>query len=85
LNKVEQKTTVLGNLCGLDGLARMFRHGHANTTNLVECMWQYIKYTLLDGKVNRRLDELVFALIGNLDTGQRFGGLSLDEHYNNVY
>ena len=44
-------------------------------------MWQYVKYTLLDGKVNRRLHELVIALIGNPDTGQRFGGITLVKHY----
>ena len=63
----------------------MFRHRHANTTNLVERMWQYVKYTLLDGKVNRRLDELIFAIIGNPNSRRRFGGLTVDEHYNNVY
>jgi hypothetical protein len=26
---------------------RMSRHGHANTTNLVECMWEYVKYTFV--------------------------------------
>jgi hypothetical protein len=48
---------------------RMFRHGHANTTNLVERMWEYVKYTLLNGKVNRRLDELIIAIIGHPKIG----------------
>ena len=65
--------------------ARMFRHGHANTTNLVERMWQYVKYTLLDGKVNRRLDELIYAIIGDPDNGRRFEGMTLDEHYNDAH
>jgi hypothetical protein len=63
----------------------MFRHGHVNTTNLVEQMWHYVKYTLLDGKVNRRLDELIFALIGNPETGWQFGGNTLVEHYNDAH
>jgi len=65
--------------------ARVFMHRYANTTNFVERMWQYVKYTLLDGKIIWRLDELIFALIGNPDFGRRFGGLTLDEHYNNVH
>jgi hypothetical protein len=63
----------------------MFRHGHVNTTNLVEQMWHYVKYTLLDGKVNRRLDELIFALIGNPEIGRRFRGNTLMEHYNDAH
>jgi hypothetical protein len=63
----------------------MFRHGHANTTNLVERMWEYVKYTLLDGKVNRRLDELIIAIVGHPKTGLRFGGLILVEHYDDAH
>jgi hypothetical protein len=48
-------------------------------------MWRYVKYTLLDGKVNRRLDELILALIGNHATGRRFGGNTLVEYYNDVH
>jgi hypothetical protein len=47
----------------------MFRYGHANTTNLMKCMWKYLKYTLLNGKVNRRLDELIIAIVGHPETG----------------
>ena len=63
----------------------MFPHGHVNTINLVECMWQYVKYTLLSGKVNRRLDDLILAIIGNLETSQRFGGGTLVDHYDRAY
>jgi hypothetical protein len=63
----------------------MFRHGYVNTTNLVERMWHYVKYTLLDGKVNCRLDELILAIIGNPETGRRFGGNTLVEHYNDAH
>jgi hypothetical protein len=63
----------------------MFRHGHVNTTNLVQHMWHYVKYTLLNGKVNRRLDELILAIIGNPETGHRFGGNTLVEHYSDAH
>jgi hypothetical protein len=64
---------------------RMFRHGHVNTTNLVERMWHYVKYTLLDGKVNYRLDELILAIFGNPETRHRFGGNTLVEYYNDAH
>ena len=63
----------------------MFPHGYANTTNLVECMWQYMKYTLLDGKVNCRLNDLILAIIGNPEIGQRFGGGTLVDHYDRAH
>jgi hypothetical protein len=44
-----------------------------------------VKYILLDEKVNRRLDELILALIGNPETGRQFGGNTLVEHYNDAY
>jgi hypothetical protein len=59
----------------------MFRHGHVNTTNLVERMWHYVKYMLLDGKVNHRLDELILAIIGNPETRRRFGRNTLVEQF----
>lgn len=65
--------------------SRMFKHAHVNTTNLAERMWQYIKYTLLNGKVNRRLDELIIALIGHPETGRRFGGSTLIEYYDDAH
>ena len=43
---------------------RLYEHGFVNTTNLVERLWHFIKYTLLDKKVNRRLDQLIWAHIG---------------------
>jgi hypothetical protein len=58
---------------------------NANTTNLVEHMWKYVKYTLLDGKVNRRLDALIIAIVGYLETGLRFWGLTLVEHYDDAH
>jgi hypothetical protein len=43
----------------------MFIHRYATTTNLVEQMWEYVKYIFLDGNVNKRLDELIIAIIGH--------------------
>jgi hypothetical protein len=63
----------------------MFRHGHVNTTNLVERMWHYVKYMLLDGKVNHRLDELILAIIGNPETRRRFGRNTLVEQYSDAH
>ena len=60
---------------------RLFSHGFVDTTNLVERMWHFIKYTLLRRKVNRRLDELVLSIIGDLSlNGERMGGMTLIEH-----
>ena len=39
---------------------RLYEHEFVNTTNLVERLWHFIKYTLLDKKVNRRLDQLIW-------------------------
>ena len=64
---------------------RMFPHGHANTTNLIERMWQYVKYTLLGGKVNCRLEDLILAIIGNPETGQQFRGGTLVDHYDRAH
>ena len=44
--------------------SRLYEHEFVNTTNLVKRLWHFIKYTLLDKKVNRRLDQLIWALIG---------------------
>ena len=61
---------------------RLFPHGFVDTTNLVEKMWHFIKYTLLRIKVNRRLDELVLAIIGDPSLNEeRMRGMTLIEHY----
>ena len=43
---------------------RLYEHEFVNTTNLMERLWYFIKYTLLDMKVNQRLDQLIWALLG---------------------
>ena len=44
---------------------RLFNHGNVDTTNLVERLWQYIKYTLLEARINRSIVELLYALVGD--------------------
>ena len=53
---------------------RLFPHGGMETTNLVERLWQHIKYTLLDGQINRNIRDLLIALVGDAKTGTRMGG-----------
>jgi hypothetical protein len=51
----------------------------------MEHMWEYVKYTLLHGKVNKRLDELIIAIVGHPETCLQFGGLTLVEHYDDAH
>ncbi|MCO5568188.1 hypothetical protein L7F22_021884 [Adiantum nelumboides] len=60
-----------------EALGRLFLHGNVDTTNLVERLWQYVKYTLLEARINRSLLELIHALVGNSKTGGRMGGTLL--------
>lgn len=57
---------------------RLFPHGNVDTTNLVERLWQYIKYTLLDSKINRSILVLLQALVGDSITGTYMGGSLLE-------
>lgn len=57
---------------------RLYPHGNVDTTNLVERLWQYIKYTLLDAKINRSILVLLHALIGDSITGTHMGGTLLE-------
>ncbi|MCO5553090.1 hypothetical protein L7F22_006611 [Adiantum nelumboides] len=57
---------------------RLFPHDHVDTTNLVEILWQYVKYTLLDAQINRSALDLVHALIDDSITGTRMGGTSVE-------
>ena len=36
-----------------------------DTTNLVERHWELIKYNVLQGKVNRSLQDLIMTIIGS--------------------
>ena len=57
---------------------RLFPHGNMETTNLVERLWQYIKYTLLDAKINRSMLVLLHVLVGDSRTGTYMGGTLLE-------
>ncbi len=57
---------------------RLFAHGNVDTTNLVERLWQYIQYTLLDAKINRLILVLLHALVGDSLHGMHIGGTLLE-------
>ena len=44
-----------------------------------------MKYTLLDGTVYRRLDNLTLALIGNPQMDLQFEGVALVDYYDRVH
>ncbi|KAI5062430.1 hypothetical protein GOP47_0022969 [Adiantum capillus-veneris] len=57
---------------------RLFPHGHVETTNLVERLWQYIKYILLDARINQSAFDLLHALIDDSITRTRMGGIAVE-------
>ncbi|KAI5064240.1 hypothetical protein GOP47_0020910 [Adiantum capillus-veneris] len=57
---------------------RLFQHGNEDTKNLVEQLWQYVKYTLLNAKINKSLLVLFNALVGDLVHGTYIGGTLLE-------
>jgi len=52
-----------------------------NTTNHVERHWEWIKYSLLGAKINRKLRDLVVAIIESAANGTRVGGATLINHF----
>ncbi|KAI5077159.1 hypothetical protein GOP47_0006983 [Adiantum capillus-veneris] len=56
----------------------LFPHGDVDITNLVERLWQYVKYTLLDVMINRSALDLLHALVGNARSGSWMGGTLLE-------
>jgi hypothetical protein len=63
---------------------RLYAYGGVDTTNHVERHWEWIKYTLLQGKVNRSLRDLIVAIIGSAADGSRIGGPTLLDHFKQV-
>jgi len=63
---------------------RLFSYGGMDTTNHVERHWKWIKYTLLQGKVNRSVRDLIVAIIGSVADGSRIGGPTLLDHFKQV-
>ena len=63
---------------------RLFKYGGMDTTNHVERHWEWIKYTLLQGKINRSIRDLIVAIIGSAVDGNRTGGPTLVDHFKQV-
>lgn len=57
---------------------RLFNYGNVDTTNLVERLWHYIKYTLLDAHINRSILDLLHAIVGDSLSGTHMGGTLLE-------
>ena len=64
---------------------QMFQLKHTNITNLVEHMWQYVKYTLSYEKMNCRLNNLILAMFGNPKRSQQLEGNTLVDLYNKAH
>ena len=52
-----------------------------DTTNHIERHWEWIKYTLLQMKVNRALKDLIVAIVGSAADRSRIGGPTLLDHF----
>ena len=57
---------------------RLFNYGNVDTTNLVERLWQYIRYTLLNAQTNRSILELLHSIVGDSSSGTHMGGTLLE-------
>lgn len=60
---------------------RAFRHGDVNTTNLIERTWQTLKYSVFGRKVNKRVHDLILAIVGSASGDGFHGKTPLIEHY----
>ena len=63
---------------------RLFTYGGMDTTNHIERHWEWIKYNLLQGKVNRALRDLIVVIVGSAADGSRIGGPTLLDHFQTV-
>ena len=63
---------------------RLFAYGGMDTTNHIERHWEWIKYSLLQAKVNRALRDLIIAIVGSAEDGSRIGGPTLVDHFQMV-
>jgi len=50
-------------------------------TNHLKRHWEWIKYTLLQGKVNRSIWDLIVAKIGSVVDGSCVGGSTPIDHF----
>ena len=60
---------------------RLFSYGGMDITNYIERHWEWIKHTLLQGKVNWSLQNLIVAIIGSMVDEKRIGGPTLMDHF----
>ena len=60
---------------------RFFRYGGMNTTNHVKRHWKWIKHSPLGAKMNRKLRDLVVAIIESVADEIRVGKTTLNPHY----
>ncbi|KAJ7565904.1 hypothetical protein O6H91_02G080200 [Diphasiastrum complanatum] len=74
----------IGSACAWHGtwpmFGRLFDHGDMETISIVRQFWQFIRYSLFGGKINRSNYELLLALVGSASTGTRPGG-TLEEFF----
>lgn len=63
---------------------RLFNYGGMDTTNHIERHWEWIKYSLLQGKVNCSLRNLIVSIIGSASDGTKMGGPTLVDHFKQV-
>ena len=63
---------------------RLFSYGGMNTTNHIERYWEWIKYTLLQRRVNRSLRDLIGAIVESAVDGTRGGRPTLLDHFQQV-
>lgn len=59
-------------------------YGGMDITNHIERHWEGIKYTLLQGKVNHSLQDLIVVIIGVTADSTRVGGPTLLDHFQQV-
>ena len=63
---------------------KLFLYGGMNTTNHIEEHWEWIKYTLLQGKVNWSLQNLMIVIIGCIVNKCHIGSLTLMDYFKQV-
>ena len=63
---------------------QLFAYGGMDTTNHIKHHWEWIKYTLLQGKVIHALRDLTIASIGSAMDGSRIGRPTLLNYFQTV-
>jgi hypothetical protein len=55
-----------------------------DTTNHIERHWEWIKYTLLQGKINHALRDLIISIVSSAADESRIGEPTLFYHFQTV-